>query len=87
MLEVLYIRELAQHVDTNNGGPILNLVKPGLCLSEFDRNLSRVEKMIMSLFRGLLARSTEAGARALVWPTSCGLEGHGKYSLDCTFSE
>ncbi|CAF9903584.1 MAG: hypothetical protein GOMPHAMPRED_000402 [Gomphillus americanus] len=87
LLEVLYIRELAQHVDTNNGGPILNLANPGLCVSDFDRNLSRATQMIIGFFRSLLARTTEAGARTLVWPTSCSIEGHGQYSLDCTFNE
>ena len=87
LLEILYIRELAQHVDTNNGGPILNLANPGLCMSDFDRNLSRVLQVIMGFFRRLLARTTEVGARTLVWPTSSGIEGHGQYSADCTFNE
>ena len=44
-------------------------------------------RSFLATVRWFIARATPDGARTLVWPSTAGVAGHGKYSLDCEFSE
>lgn len=87
LLEIYYVRELASKIDPNKTGVVVNLINPGLCWSELDRGLNFALRAMTNFLRLLLARTTEVGGRTLVHAASSGIESHGKYSLDCRFSE
>ncbi|GAB7353681.1 hypothetical protein MBLNU459_g4087t1 [Dothideomycetes sp. NU459] len=74
LLEVLTVRELAaQHPQSYP--VIINTLNPGLCHSELARDLG----FGMIVFKFLLARTTEVGARTLVYAATAGAETHGQY--------
>jgi retinol dehydrogenase 12 len=81
------VRELASKLDVERHGVIINAVNPGLCYSDLARDVNVFIKLFLGAMRALLARSTEEGARTLVFATTGGVDSHGKYSSDCTFNE
>lgn len=87
LLELFYVRELAKNLDASKHGVVANVVNPGMCRSEFDRELSWPARKLLAAVQFVVARATADGARILVWPTTAGVEGHGQYSADNEFSE
>jgi retinol dehydrogenase-12 len=51
---------------------IVDTVNPGLCHSEIARNSGGVRKVIFSLMKAAVARTTEEGSRTLVWAATAG---------------
>jgi retinol dehydrogenase-12 len=90
LLEVFGVRALAAEMSS---GPhssqkvILNTLNPGFCHSELSRNTSGLVWLQLYLMKIFVARSTEAGSRALFASTIAGEESHGKYLSDCVVSE
>lgn len=76
LLEVLLVQELAGRV--RGSEVIINMINPGLCHSA----LGREQGWAFSLFKLIVARSTEVGSRTLVAGISAGLESHGSYMTD-----
>ena len=66
---------------------IINYMTPGLCYSELMKDMSGITpaSIAFAVFKKLLARSTEVGARTLVHAVNpdIGVEVHGKYIQDC----
>lgn len=58
------------------------MVNPGLCMSELDRNANPVVHTIIWVIRLILARSTEVGARTLVYGACAGPDSHGEFMSD-----
>ncbi|CAF9929802.1 MAG: hypothetical protein GOMPHAMPRED_005500 [Gomphillus americanus] len=87
LLELFYVRELAKDLDINTQGVVVNIANPGMCYSDFGRDMGFVARSFLATVRWFIARATPDGARTLVWPSTAGVAGHGKYSLDCEFSE
>ncbi len=83
LLQVFYLRALAAHTSNPTSNPnnaiILNIVNPGLCHSDFNRE-GRLDLAVMKFF---LARTTEVGSRNLVYATTAGEETHGLYISSC----
>ncbi|KAL9610006.1 MAG: hypothetical protein Q9204_009112 [Flavoplaca sp. TL-2023a] len=84
LLQIFYLRALAAHTctptnDNHNNAIILNLVNPGLCHSDVNRE-GRLDVAVMKFF---LARTTEVGSRNLVYATTAGEETHGLYISSC----
>lgn len=79
-LEILFVRELVKHTQQP---PIITMVNPGLCWSEFQRNMTgAVEAFVRTLLMYPLARTTEVGSRTLLAGISTGSESHGEYMAD-----
>lgn len=84
-LEVLFVRELVKKTQQT---PIITMVNPGLCWSEFQRDMTHpVGAALRTLFMYPLARTTEVGSRTLVAGISTGSESHGEYMADCANQE
>lgn len=83
LLEILLVRELANHVGTSHQ-PIITAVNPGLCKSDFMRNLSGAKAHLVALMLFLVARSAEVGSRNLVAGGCAGQSSHGQYMADST---
>jgi len=89
LINVLFTRELAARLPSSR--IVVNTVNPGLCHSSLRRNFSTSLSLRSWLYINLLARSTEAGARELLWAAvarrHCEKEIHGKYVSDMQVKE
>ncbi|KAJ4990221.1 short-chain dehydrogenase [Stagonosporopsis vannaccii] len=79
LLEVLFVRAMAEQKSASQIPVTINCVNPGLCHSE----LSRESGWGLYFMKLLFARSTELGSRNLVHAASMGPESHGQYVSDC----
>lgn len=59
----------------------MNLVDPGLCISNLDRKSGRPPDMLR-LVRLILDRTTEVGSRTLVLAASAPASSHGEFQSD-----
>ena len=88
LFEVFFVRELGKRIDLSKGSKVIvNCMTPGACQSDFDRESSGLKKAIFSVLDALIARSTEAGSRALVAGAIAGLESQGQYMADCVVAK
>ncbi|KAJ5731699.1 Short-chain dehydrogenase/reductase family protein [Penicillium malachiteum] len=76
LLEVLVVHELASRV--RGSEVVINMINPGLCHS----SLAREGNWKFTLFKLVVARSTEVGSRTLVAGILNGTEAHGSYMND-----
>ena len=84
-MQILFVRELVRHTQDS---PVITLVTPGLTHSELaNRSPSMVEHIGAQIFKFLLARRTEVGARTLIAGACIGPDGHGKYMEDSRVTE
>jgi retinol dehydrogenase-12 len=84
LLELFLVRELAKHTSTP---PVITAVNPGLCYSDFLRDLGGIVLYFVSGLQWILARSTEVGSRTLVAGACAGSASHGQYMADCANQE
>jgi len=64
LLNVFLTRAMAQHLSAND--VVVDSVNPGLCHSELTREATGAVKVIFTIFKTLLARSTEKGSRTII---------------------
>ncbi|CAA9964455.1 Retinol dehydrogenase 12 [Pyrenophora teres f. maculata] len=83
LLEVLFVREFCEKHPSGDIPVTVNLVNPGYCHSEFQRE----QPVIAKIFAFFMARTTEVGSRMLVHAGLQGEESHGKYFSDCQVTE
>jgi retinol dehydrogenase-12 len=84
LLEIFFVRELADRINKSNKPKIIvNCMTPGACHSDFDRESKGIKRIVFSFMKFLIARTTEAGSRTLVAGAQAGKESHGKYMADC----
>ena len=81
LLEVLYVRELANAMDKSSKAQVtLNTVNPGLCHSNLaTANNSAGEPLALTILKALVGRTTEVGSRTLVAAGCADHDSHGKY--------
>lgn len=90
LLEVMFIRELSSRLPAPTLVAV-SAVNPGLCHSRLMREAdsSPLFKFVLSVYKGLLARTTEMGSRAIVHaaiePNE--RERHGHYLSSCKVTE
>lgn len=60
---------------------------PGACKSDFHREAGGLGALIQKLMEAGVARTTEAGSRALVAGIVAGKESNGGYMADCEIVE
>jgi len=85
LLKVLFVRELVSRFNANapSTPPVtINLVNPALCISNLDRNASLALQILLFILRLTIGRSTEVGARNLVYGACAGPNSHGHYMSD-----
>lgn len=75
LMEVFVVREMAARRPRESYPVTINLVNPGLCESELNRD----GNMGVRIMKALLARTTETGSRTLVAGAAGGPETHGEY--------
>jgi retinol dehydrogenase 12 len=81
LMQILFLRELVKHTKDI---PVITAVTPGLAHSELaNRSPSTFEHIGAQIFKFLLARKTDVGARTLVAGACAGPAAHGQYMEDC----
>ncbi|KAL2680463.1 hypothetical protein Neosp_008064 [[Neocosmospora] mangrovei] len=68
-------------------GVIINILNPGLCKTELNRNARGFMKYQILMLRLFLGRTPEQGSRTLLHAAVAGTESHGKYVSDCEIKE
>lgn len=63
-MQVFFTRELVARLSSSTG-VIINLVNPGLCTSNLERNSDKAP-VVLRLVRRILDRTTEVGSRTFV---------------------
>ncbi|KAL2059859.1 hypothetical protein VTL71DRAFT_10014 [Oculimacula yallundae] len=88
LLEILVVRELGPAM-TASGKPkvTLNCLTPGFCHSELMRDAPFPLKVLATIGKFLLARTTEVGSRTLVSAAAAPEETHGKYLQNMKIKE
>ncbi|KAJ5889606.1 NAD(P)-binding protein [Penicillium tannophilum] len=79
LMEVLFTRELVARLGPTS--VIINLVNPGLCTSNLERNSGKAPA-VLRLIRRILDRTTEVGSRTLVLGASAPASSHGEFQSD-----
>jgi NAD(P)-dependent dehydrogenase (short-subunit alcohol dehydrogenase family) len=87
LLQVHFVRALAARLPILQSGVVINMVTPGLCNTEIDRDMSTVSRISVNVLRFLIGRTAEEGSRTLVHAALSGEESHGKYLSDCEIKE
>jgi NAD(P)-dependent dehydrogenase (short-subunit alcohol dehydrogenase family) len=86
--EVFAVRHLAREVlPVESGGVIINLVCPGLCVTELGRNAPDDFAKKLHHMQSLYGRTAEDGSRTLLHGTVAGVESHGKLLHSCEDGE
>ncbi|KAJ5557480.1 NAD(P)-binding protein [Penicillium frequentans] len=80
LMEVFFTRELVARLGSSTR-VIINLVNPGLCTSNLDRNSGKSPAMLR-LVRFILDRTTEVGSRTIVLAASAPASSHGEFQSD-----
>ena len=87
-LILLYaVRELAAMRPTSETGVTINLVSPGLCVTELTRHVGLIPKLMIGTMRRISGRTAEEGSRTLLHGAFAGKESHGKFLSDCEIKE
>ena len=85
LLEVLFVREVVARLGSAKAGGqppvIINLVNPGLCKSNIDRD-EKPAGLVMRAMRALLDRTTEVGGRSMVHGAAAPAGSHGEFMSD-----
>ncbi|KAH6622687.1 hypothetical protein F5144DRAFT_336347 [Chaetomium tenue] len=88
LAEVFAVRHLAREVlPVEKGGVIINLVCPGLCVTELSRNAPEEFTTRLRHLHGLYGRTAEDGSRTLLHGAVAGVESHGKLLHSCEDGE
>ncbi|KAL8734848.1 MAG: hypothetical protein Q9166_001200 [cf. Caloplaca sp. 2 TL-2023] len=86
-MEVLIVKELAARIDQSTKPKVIvNCLTPGACRSDFGRDMTGLDFLMMNVGMFFVARTTEVGSRTLVTAAAAGEESHGKYMADSRVS-
>ena len=81
LIEILFIRELVSRLQAHQTPNVtITTVNPGLCRSTLYRDDEK--SLVSHILRWIVSRSTEVGARTLVYGVCGGPETHGEYMSD-----
>lgn len=86
-METFAVRELARLAPVEETGVVLNLVCPGLCVTELGRNAPPAFKEMLKKQHELYGRTAEDGSRTLLFGAIAGKESHGRLTDSCEISE
>ncbi len=82
MYEVQELAELTSK-SSKEGKVVINFTNPGWVVTEVMREWTGMKLFVFKIFRALMARTTEVGARTTMNAAEGGPETHGQYMNDC----
>lgn len=87
LLEIFFVRQLTTLVPVSKTGVVVNLVNPGLCITELARNAPPQFQQRLKKMHAEFGRTAEDGSRTLLHGAVAGKDSHGCYLSDCTIAE
>jgi NAD(P)-dependent dehydrogenase (short-subunit alcohol dehydrogenase family) len=87
LMEILAVRHLAPLIPVSRTGVVLNLVCPGLCSTQLDRNAMPAFREDLAKQRAAYGRTAEDGSRTLLHAAMAGIHSHGELCGDCGILE
>ncbi|KAK3304697.1 uncharacterized protein B0T15DRAFT_398934 [Chaetomium strumarium] len=88
LTESFATRHLARELlPVEKTGVIINLVCPGLCVTQLGRNLSEERMAHLREVQAKFGRTAEDGSRTLLHGAVAGVESHGKFLRSCEDGE
>lgn len=82
-MEILAIKHIAPQIPVSRTGVVLNVVCPGLCITELSRNAPPDFKERIAVQHKEVGRTAEDGSRTLLHGAVAGKESHGCLLADC----
>ena len=86
-MEIFAVRHLANLLPVSQTGVVINLVNPGLCITELDRNAPPAFRAQLAKMREEWGRTAEDGSRTLLFGAVAGKDSHGAYTDACEIAE
>lgn len=85
MMELLLVRELADHITKSSkpGRVTASIINPGFVKTDIMRDASWLYHIYVRGLAAMMARTAEEGGRILVNAAEGGEETHGQYLDDC----
>lgn len=77
------MRQLASLRPIAETGVTINIVNPGLCITELSRHVAEETRATIEKMRAAIGRTAEMGSRTLLYSAVAGKESHGKYTSEC----
>ena len=86
-MQIYAARQLASLLPVSKTGVVVNYLNPGLCVTELDRNVNAIIRIVLWVNRTLIGRTAEEGSRTLFHAAFAGPDTHGKYLTSCQIAE
>ncbi|KAH8889252.1 NAD(P)-binding protein [Thozetella sp. PMI_491] len=83
LLEILAVRSLARELPLSRGHVVINVVDPGLCITELSRNAPQAFREHLFGLHKQFGRTADMGSRTLLSGAVAGEESHGKFMESC----
>ena len=87
MVQIFGVRELAKKYPVERTGVIINVLSPGLVSTGLTRRLGFMTRLMIGIFRFILARTAEMGSRTELNALAAGEETHGVFLDHCRNEE
>lgn len=87
LMEIMAVRHLARLIPVSRTGVVMNLVCPGLCVTDLTRNAPPSLRERIDQQRAQYGRTAEDGSRTLLYGAIAGEESHGCYLDSCKIAE
>ncbi|KAK4448675.1 putative short chain dehydrogenase/ reductase [Podospora aff. communis PSN243] len=87
LIETLAARHLAKFVPVSQSGVIMNIVCPGICVTDLDRSAPPEFREQLAAIRARVGRTAEDGSRTLLHGVVAGKETHGLFLHSCEVGE
>ena len=87
LIETLIARRFAENLPLSRTGVVLNIVCPGVCVTDLDRNAAPEFREKLAALRDRVGRTAEDGSRTLLHGVVAGKESHGLLLHSCEIGE
>ncbi|KAK0649900.1 putative short-chain dehydrogenase/reductase family protein [Cercophora newfieldiana] len=87
LIETFATRELAALAPVSRTGVIVNIVCPGICITDLDRSAPPEFRNHLAEIRAKIGRTAEDGSRTLLHGVSAGDDTHGLFLHSCEVHE
>lgn len=85
--EIIAVRYLATLIPVSHTGVVVNLVSPGLCITDLSRNSPPEFRQKLAMMWEKMGRTAEDGSRTLLHAAVAGRESHGRYLDSCEIAD
>lgn len=87
LIETFAARQLAELLPVSKTGVVINIVCPGICITDLDRSSPPELRNSLAELRAKVGRTAEDGSRTLLHGLVAGEETHGLLLHSCEVGE